>query len=103
MNAVVVGAALALARVGWRAPRASLVIPAATLVNAAFLYLLPTALQGRAAPGVYSATLFYLPFSSWALVGAERDGVSRKDIAIAAAAGTALMLGVVAAARWLGP
>ena len=74
-NAILVVAALLLARVGWRHPALSLIIPSATLINAVFFHILPTIVQGRVAPGVYTAALFYVPFSSWALIGAARDGV----------------------------
>src|SRR5258708_888335 len=56
------------------AARLSLTIPAATLVNAIFFHILPTVVQHRISPGVYPATLLSLPFSSWAFVGAWRDG-----------------------------
>ena len=101
-NAVLVVAALLLARVGWRRPTLSLVIPAATLVNAIFFHIFPTIVQGRVSPGVYTATLLYLPFSSWALVGARRDGVPARAIVVAMAAGTLMMLVVVLGAKWLG-
>jgi hypothetical protein len=97
-NAFLVLAALLLARVGWRRPALSLVIPSATLVNAVFLHILPTILQRRVAPGLYTAALLYVPFSSWALIGAARDGVPRTAIATAFAAGTILMTTVVLAA-----
>jgi len=101
-NSVLVVAALLLARAGWRRPVLSLVIPAATLVNAVFFHILPTIIQGRVAPGIYTAAVLYVPFSSWALVGAARDGVPRTAIATAFAAGTLMMGSVVSAARWLG-
>jgi len=101
INAVLVVAALLLARVGWRQPALSLVIPSATLVNAVFFHLLPTIVQGRVSPGVYTAALLYVPFSSWALVGAARDGVPRRVIATAFVTGTLLMASVVLGARWL--
>jgi hypothetical protein len=100
-NAVLVLVALLLARVGWRRPVLSLVIPSATLVNAVFLHILPTIAQGRVSPGVYTAALLYVPFSSWALVGAARDGVPRTAIATAFVAGTLLMTTVILGARWL--
>lgn len=102
MNAVLVVAALLLARSGWRRPTLSLVIPAATLVNAVFFHILPTVVQSRVSPGVYTATLLYVPFSSWAFLGAWRDGVPRRAIAVALTTGTLLMLAVVLGARWLG-
>jgi hypothetical protein len=98
-NAVLAIAAVQLARVGWQRPTLSLVIPAATLVNAIFFHILPTLVQGRVSPGVYTAALLYVPFSSWALLGARRDGVPRRDIATAMVLGTLLMLSVVLGAR----
>jgi hypothetical protein len=102
MNAVLVLAALFLARIGWRRPALSLVIPAATLVNAVFFHILPTIVQQRVSPGVYTATLLYVPFSSWAYLGAWRDGVPRRTMAVAFTIGTLLMITVVLCARWLG-
>ena len=101
-NAVLVVVALLCARVGWRRPTLCLVIPAATLANAIFFHILPALVQGRVSPGVYTATLLYVPFSSWALLGARRDGVPGRAIAIAMVAGTLMMMGVVLGARWLG-
>jgi len=100
-NAVLVVVALLLARVGWRRPALSLVIPSATLVNAIFFHILPTIVQRRESPGVYTAALLYVPFSSWALIGAARDGVARTAIGTAIGAGTLSMAGVVLAARGL--
>ena len=100
-NGVLVVAAFLLARVGWRRPALSLVIPSATLVNALFFHILPTIVQGRLSPGTYTAVLLYVPFSSWALVGAARDGVPRTAIATGMVAGTLMMAGVVLGARAL--
>jgi Protein of unknown function with HXXEE motif len=102
MNSVLVMAACALARLGWSRPTLSLVIPSATLVNAVFFHILPTLIQGRASPGVYTAALLYVPFSSWALVGAKRDGVPGRSIAFAGIAGVALMMAVVLVAQRIG-
>jgi len=101
VNAILVAAAFVLARVGWRRPVLSLVIPSATLVNGVFFHILPALVQGRVAPGVYTAAVLYVPFSSWALIGAARDGVPPKAIGTAMAAGTVMMFSVVLAARWL--
>jgi len=102
-NAALVAAAFVLASGGWSRPTLSLVIPSATLVNAIFLHIVPTLVQGRIAPGLFTAAFLYLPFSSWALVGARRDGVPRASIAWALVAGTAMMTAVVLSARMLGP
>jgi hypothetical protein len=82
-NGVLVVVALLLARVGWRRPALSLIIPSATLVNAVFFHTLPTIVQSRVSPGIYTAALLYVPFSSWALIGAARAGVARTAIATA--------------------
>jgi hypothetical protein len=99
-NAVLVLAALFLAHVGWRRPALSLTIPAATLVNAIFFHILPTVAQHRASPGVYTATLLYMPFSSWAFLGAWRDGIPKRAMAVALVSGMLLMMAVVLSARW---
>jgi hypothetical protein len=98
-NTVLAVAAFYLASVGWRRPALSLIIPGATLVNAIFFHILPTILQARISPGVYTATLLYLPFSSWAFVGAWRDGIPRRAIVLGLAGGTFLMVTVFLAAR----
>lgn len=100
-NAVLVVTALLLARVGWRRPTLSLMIPSATLINAIFFHILPTIIESRVSPGIYTAALLYVPFSSWALVGAAHDGVARRAIATALIAGTLMMASVVLGARWL--
>lgn len=101
INAVLVVAAFSLARVGWSRPALSLIIPAATLVNAVFFHILPTVLQNQVSPGVYTATLLYVPFSSWAFWGASRDGVRKRSMVVAFIAGTSQMIAVVLSARWL--
>jgi len=100
-NTILALFALCMARVGWRRPALSLVIPSATLVNAVFFHILPTVVQQQRSPGVYTAALLYLPFSTWALVGASRDGVGWKPIAAGVTGGTALMLMVFFGARAL--
>jgi Protein of unknown function with HXXEE motif len=101
VNFVLIAAAFSLARVGRKRPVASLVIPAATLVNAVFFHILPTVVQGRAAPGIYTAALLYLPFSTWAFIDARRDGVRDRDLAAAFGFGTLLMGSVFLLARGL--
>jgi hypothetical protein len=100
-NAVLVVIALLTAGLGWRRPVLSLIVPSATLINAIFLHLLPTLIQGRVAPGLYTAALLYVPFSSWALMGAAGDGVPRADIATAFVVGAGMMGSVLLAARVL--
>jgi hypothetical protein len=101
-NAVLVIAALVLARTGWRRPMASLVIPAATIINAIFFHILPTVVQRRISPGIVTAALLYVPFSTWAYVGAWRDGVPRRAMIAAFIAGTLMMLAVVTGTRYAG-
>ena len=101
-NAILVTAAFVMARVGWSRPTLSLVIPSATLVNAIFLHILPTLVQRRISPGVFTAAFLYVPFSSWALAGARRDGVGSSSIARALVAGTIMMTIVLFLARLIG-
>jgi len=75
------------------------VVPCATLVNALAFHITPTLIQGRVAPGLFTAAFLYLPFSSWALIGAARDGVRPAAMAKAAFGGIVLAVGVVFAAR----
>lgn len=98
-NGVLFLAALLIARIGWRRPILALTLPAATLVNAICFHILPTIVQHRVSPGVYTATLLYLPFSSWAFWGASRDGVPKRSVAAALLSGTLLMMAVVLGAR----
>lgn len=101
MNAVLAVAAVLLARVGWRQPALTLVIPVATLVNATAFHIIPTIIERRVSPGVYTAAILFLPFSSWALFGAARDGVPRRPIMIAGVVGVLVAVSVVLGARWL--
>ena len=103
MNVILVVAAVVLASIGWKRPTLSLIIPAATLVNAIFFHILPTIVQGRISPGVYTAVMLYLPFSTWAFIGARRDGVPRRAMAVALVVGALMMTAVVLSARWLSP
>jgi hypothetical protein len=102
VNAVLVFAAFALASSGWKRPALSLVIPAATLVNAIFFHIVPTLVQHRVSPGVYTAALLYVPFSSWAFIGAWRDGVAKRALLLAFISGTTMMISVALVARGLG-
>ena len=103
MNVVLVTAAAVFASIGWKRPTLSLIIPAATLVNAIFFHILPTIAQSRVSPGVYTAVLLYLPFSTWAFVGAWRDGVPRQAIVLGSIVGALMMMAVVLIARWSSP
>jgi hypothetical protein len=102
MNVILTIAAFAFARTGWRRPAISLIVPTATLVNAIAFHITPTIVARQIAPGLYTAILLYLPFSSWALVGAVRDGVRRTAIIAGAVTGIVMAFGVVLAARQLG-
>jgi len=99
MNAVLTIVAFALARGGWRRPTAAVVIPTATLANGVLFHILPSFVEHRAAPGLVTAVSLYLPFSTWALVGARKDGVARRSIGVGAIIGMCLALGVVLGAR----
>lgn len=99
INIVLVLAAFVTASQGWRWQVMSLVIPTATLVNAIAFHILPTIAERGISPGVYTATALYVPFSTWALVGAARDGVPRRHRAIGMLLGVTMAVGVVLVAR----
>ena len=101
MNLVLVVMACVLAKIGWKLPALSLVIPAATLVNAIFFHILPTVIEKRASPGIYTASILYVPFSMWAMLGAWFDGVPKRSIGLALMSGTLMMVTVVLLARSL--
>ena len=94
-NFVAVVAAFAVACNGWKWPSVSLIFPAATLVNGIFFHILPTIAMRRVSPGVYTASLLYLPFSSYAFFVAWRNRVNRKSVALAFLLGVVLNCGVV--------
>ena len=100
-NAALVIAGLLLAPIGWQRPALTLVIPVATLVNGVAFHIVPTIVTGHLSPGLYTATLLYLPFSSSALLAAARDGAPRNDLLRAVVAGVAMAVGIVVAARSL--
>jgi Protein of unknown function with HXXEE motif len=95
VNFVAVVAALAVAGNGWKWPAVSLIFPAATLVNGIFFHIVPTIAMRRVSPGVYTASLLYLPFSSYAFYVAWRNRVRRKSVALAFLLGIALNCAVV--------
>jgi hypothetical protein len=100
-NVVLVVAAFLIAHIGWKKPTLSLVIPAATLVNGVGFHILPTLLQNRVSPGVYTAAFLYVPFSSLAFLAARRNDVNTRAMVIAFVGGTLMMLSVVLYARSL--
>lgn len=102
-NTILVVVAAILARSGWRRPTASLVIPAATLVNAVFMHIVPAVVQRRVVPGLVTAALLYVPFSTWAFVGAWRSRVQPRAMVAAGLAGTGMMVGFATSVRYLMP
>ena len=89
-NSVAVVAAFAIAWTGWKWPTISLIIPAATLVNGIFFHILPTIALRRVSPGVYTSSLLYLPFSSYAFVAARRNAITKRAMARALLLGATL-------------
>jgi hypothetical protein len=75
------------------------VIPTATLVNAVAFHILPSIVQHRVSPGVYTGAALYVPVSTWALVGAARDGVPSRQIVMGMVLGVVMAVGVVVIAR----
>jgi len=101
MNLMLVVMACVLARMGWKAPALTLVIPAATLVNAIFFHILPTVVEKRTSPGIYTASILYVPFCMWAMLGAWFDGVPKRSIGFALMSGALMMVTIVLLARSL--
>jgi hypothetical protein len=81
------------AAVGWRAPWFALAFPAVCLINAVFFHVVPTVVQKRPNPGMFTAVLLYIPISIWIYVEADRDGVlSTSAIVWSTVIGAALMV-----------
>lgn len=59
--------------VGWSAPAYALAFPALCIINALFFHLLPSWLERRPNPGVFTATLLYLPLGIWAYFQASSE------------------------------
>ena len=103
MNAVLFGLALLFASFGWWQPVPGLSIAFATLLNAVCFHIAPSIIARTLTPGVFTAVLLYVPFSSWVIAGALRDGVPERSVGIAAAVGTVIAFGVVGLARAVFP
>ncbi len=92
VNAGVVVLAAAGAMIGWRSPELSLAVPALFAVNAIFFHVLPTIVQRRFSPGVFTAVVVYLPVAAWAYWAADRDGVLDLRAVLVSAAGGVLLM-----------
>ncbi len=89
-NMAVMFIAISAAMVGWQLPAYALIIPALMLINGIFFHILPTIFQRIFSPGVITATLLFLPVSTWIYYGAYLDGVLTWSVAV-----TSLLLGGV--------
>lgn len=95
-NVALVVFAVAAASVGWKAPAFALALPALCIINAIVFHILPSWLEGRPNPGVFTATALYLPIGIWAYVAAgDADRLSVGTALLSIAIGAALMAAAV--------
>ena len=72
-NAALIVFGVAAAMVGWRAVGFSLALPALCLINAVLFHILPSVRERAPNPGVFTATLLYVPIGIWAYIAAASD------------------------------
>ena len=92
LNAAFLCLACVAAKVGFRRPVVGLALPSLTLINGLFFHIGPTVALGRVSPGVFSATLLYVPISIWLFWRAHKQGRLTCGVAIKAVVlGAAIM------------
>jgi hypothetical protein len=74
-NAALIVFGFSCAFVGWQAAWFALGLPAYFLINAFVFHLGPSIAARRPNPGVFTATLLYVPIGVWVYVAASDDGV----------------------------
>jgi hypothetical protein len=72
-NAALIVFGIAAAMVGWRATGFSLALPALCLINAIGFHIVPSIRAGTPNPGVFTASLLYVPIGIWAYLAAAHD------------------------------
>jgi hypothetical protein len=72
-NGALIVFAVSCAAVGWRAPAFALALPALAVINASLFHLVPSVAAKRPNPGMFTATLLYLPLGAWCYVAASQD------------------------------
>lgn len=96
-NAALIVFGVAAAMVGWRAAGFSLALPALCLINAVGFHILPSVRAGAPNPGVFTATLLYVPIGIWAYVAASADGrLSFGAFVLSVAIGALVMASAIA-------
>lgn len=91
-NAGFLALACVAAGIGFARPAIGLALPSLTLMNGLFFHIAPTIVLGRISPGVFSATLLYVPISTWIFWRAGRAGqLSGKTATKAVLIGAAVM------------
>jgi hypothetical protein len=92
-NAAVIVLGICCAMVGWRMPEVALAFPALAIINALFLHLLPTLVQGRYSPGLWTALVLFLPIGAWCYLGAAWDEVlTVRALVVSGVLGALLMI-----------
>ena len=87
----------AAAFVGWQAAWYALALPALCLINAVLFHALPSLVQRRPNPGVFTALALYLPLGIWCYVAAHRDHELSAGTAVAS-----VLIGAVLMASAIG-
>ena len=92
MNAGFLCLACVAATFGFRRPAIGLALPSLTLINGLFFHIGPTIALGRTSPGVFSATLLYVPISMWLFWRIHKQGRLTRSVALKAVSlGAAVM------------
>ena len=92
LNAGFLILACVAASIGLRQPTIGLALPSLTLINGVFFHIGPTILLGQISPGVFSATLLYVPISTWLFSQARRQGqLTLRNVLAAVVLGGAVM------------
>ena len=72
-NAALIVFGVAAAMVGWKAAGFSLALPALCLINAIAFHIVPSIRAKAPNPGVFTASLLYVPIGVWAYLAASAD------------------------------
>jgi hypothetical protein len=74
-NTALLAFAISAAVVGWQAAWFALALPALCLINAALFHVVPSVVQRRPNPGLFTAVVLYVPLGIWCYVAAGHDGM----------------------------
>ena len=72
-NVALIVFAVAAAMVGWKAAGFSLALPALCLINAIGFHIVPSIQARRPNPGLFTASVLFVPIGIWAYLAAAAD------------------------------